>query len=157
MSFPVSISLQKELRTSAGIEEVYSLLADVPRSASHFPKVEQFIALADNAWRWEMEKIALGDHVLQQTIYACRYSADPATCTVSWEPVEGVGNALVSGSWKVEPDGEGSRAILESKGDLTVELPGILQLILSPLVTFEFTQLADRYIENLRQTLQGAA
>ncbi|ABB23202.1 SRPBCC family protein [Pelodictyon luteolum] len=153
MSFTVEITVQREFRTASSPEDVFRLLADVPRSASYFPQVLQLVDLGDNAYRWEMEKIGVGDYTLQQTIYASRYTSDPATLSVSWTPVEGVGNALVEGHWTLASTGGGTAVALYSKGLLTVELPGFLQFLLSPLVTMEFEGLIDRYIRNLSAAL----
>ncbi|WP_345544389.1 hypothetical protein, partial [Streptomyces chitinivorans] len=72
MAITVSIELNRELELPAGYDEVFELLADVPRSASHFPKVHQLTDLGDNAYRWEMEKVGVDKHAIQ-SVYACKY------------------------------------------------------------------------------------
>jgi len=79
MAFQVEINVEKKFWTSASVDGVYALLADVPRSASHFPKVERFVDLGGNAYRWEMEKIGIGGHTLHETIYVCIQLIPPAT------------------------------------------------------------------------------
>jgi len=153
MSFTVTIDVSKQFETTALPETVFGLLADVPRSASHFPDVEKLEPLVGNAYRWIMEKIAVGDHTLQQTIYACVYRSDKSAMSVDWEPVEDVGNARVSGGWRLEPAGSGTKVRLHTKGALEVDFPGFLQFLLSPLIEMAFAQKIDRYISNLRETL----
>ncbi|TNJ38882.1 SRPBCC family protein [Chlorobaculum thiosulfatiphilum] len=150
MPFTVTIDLSKQFETSASPERVFELLADVPRSASHFPDVEKLEPLGGNTFRWITERIAIGDHTLQQTIYACVYRSDRAAMSVSWTPVEGEGNARVEGGWRIEPAGTGSNVQLHTKGTLDVDLPGFLQFLLSPLIELAFTQKIDRYISNLQ-------
>jgi len=150
MPFTVTIDVSKQFETPASPGNVFELLADVPRSASHFPDVEKLEPLGGNSYRWIMEKIALGEHTLQQTIYACAYRSDPATLSVSWTPVEGEGNARVEGNWTLAPAGTGTAIRLHTKGTLEVDLPGFLQLFLSPLIELAFTQKIDRYISNLQ-------
>jgi len=87
MSFTVTIDVSRQFETLASPEAAFGLLADVPRSASHFPDVEKLEPLGGNAFRWIMEKIAIGDHALQQTIYACAYRSDSATMSVDWTPI----------------------------------------------------------------------
>ena len=111
MSFSVTINIKREFETSCTPEKVFELLADVPRSASHFPKVDQLVDLGDNTFRWEMEKIGIGGYTLQQTIYASRYTADAATRKVSWTPVTSVGNAIVSGEWTITPKAPGTKGL----------------------------------------------
>ncbi|MEI6691612.1 MAG: SRPBCC family protein [Chlorobium sp.] len=152
MSFSVAINIQRDFETSSTPDKVYALLADVPRSASHFPKVDQLVDLGDNTFRWEMEKIGIGGYTLQQTIYASRYTADAAAKKVSWTPVHGVGNAIVEGAWTITPQGAGTKVTLKTKGDLTVDFPSFLEFIISPLVVMEFTGMIERYLSNLQET-----
>jgi carbon monoxide dehydrogenase subunit G len=152
MSFSVVINLQREFESPSTPEKVFRLLADVPRSASHFPKVDQLIDLGDNAFRWEMEKIGIGSYTLQQTIYACRYTADPATMHVTWTPVPGVGNAVVQGEWTITPKECGTKVAITTKGNLTVDFPSFLEFIVSPLVVMEFTGMIEHYLTNLQQS-----
>lgn|GEM_PF-75366 len=155
MSFSVTIDVSKQFETAASPETVFELLADVPRSASHFPDVEKLEPLGGNTFHWIMEKIAIGDHTLQQTIYASTYTSDPAAMSVDWTPVEGVGNARVSGGWRLEPSGSGTKVRLHTKGVLEVDFPGFLQFLLAPLIELAFAQKIDRYISNLKETFEG--
>ncbi len=153
MSFTVTISISKEFETPASPDQVFALLADVPKSASHFPDVEKLEDMGGNAFRWTMEKIGIGDHTLQQTIYACTYRSDSALRSVDWVPVEGVGNARVDGGWRILPSSAGSKVLLKTKGVLDVDMPGFLQFLLSPLIEMAFAQKIDRYVSNIRQSL----
>jgi len=152
MSFAVTINIQREFETSCTPDKVFELLADVPRSASHFPKVDQLVDLGDNTFRWEMEKIGIGSYILQQTIYASRYTADAAARKVAWTPVQGVGNAIVSGEWTITPKAAGTTVTLKTKGDLTVDFLSFLEFIISPLVVMEFTGMIERYLANLQES-----
>jgi hypothetical protein len=152
MSFSVAITVQREFETSCTTDKVFRLLADVPRSASHFPKVDQLVDLGSNTFRWEMEKIGIGGYTLQQTLYACSYAADEASLKVSWTPVAGVGNALVEGEWVITQKESGTAVMLKTKGELSVDFPSFLQVIISPLVVMEFTGLIEQYLANLKKS-----
>ncbi|RPH39366.1 MAG: SRPBCC family protein [Burkholderiales bacterium] len=153
MAFAVDINLQRLLVTSCSPAVVFSLLADVPRSAAHFPRVDRLVDLGGKAYRWEMEKIGIGGYTLQQTVYACQYREDATTGQVVWTPVEGVGNAAVEGEWIVAPNENGSTVRLNTRGRLMVDFPAFLQFALVPLVQMEFTGMVDRYIDNIEKTL----
>jgi hypothetical protein len=155
MAFTVAINIQKEFQTRCTADNVFALLADVPRSASHFPKVDHLVDLGDNVFRWEMEKIGIGSYTLQQTIYACRYTADSATRKVSWAPVAGVGNAIVDGEWIVTPTAGSTTVAIKTKGYLTVDFPSFLEFIISPLVVMEFTGMIERYLVNLQESFRS--
>jgi carbon monoxide dehydrogenase subunit G len=152
MSFSVTINIQREFETSCAPDQVFGLLADVTRSASHFPKVDKLVDLGDNTFRWEMEKISIASYTLQQTIYASRYTADAAARKIFWTPVQGVGNAIVEGAWIITPKEGGTKVALTTKGNLTVDFPAFLEFIISPLVVMEFTGMIERYLANLQDT-----
>ena len=154
MSFTVSISVSRHFDSPALPDEVFELLADVPRSASCFPDVERLDDMGGSAFRWTMEKIGIGEYTLQQTIYACTYRDDREKLRVVWTPVEGVGNARVEGGWTLTPAAAGTRVQLDTKGQLQVDFPGFLQFLLSPLIEMAFTQKIDQYIANLAEKLR---
>ena len=153
MPFSVTVTVNRSFRTTAPFETVFGLLADVQRSGSFFPNVEALTALGDGQWKWELERIGIGEYTLQQSVYASRYESDRKKGTVVWTPVGGIGNAVVGGSWTVVPGETGSEAALYSKGTLEVNLPGFLEILLAPLIRLEFERLVDRYVENLEQEL----
>ena len=100
MAITVPFDLSYEFEVKAGAAEVFSVLADVPTSASHFPKVDKLVDLGGNSYRWELQKVGTAQvHI--QTIYASTYVADRKKLTVRWTPVEGVGNAQIGGSWTI--------------------------------------------------------
>ena len=153
MSFTVLLDIQREFETAASSAKVFGLLSDVPKSAASFPDVESLEDLGGNTFRWTMEKIAIGEQTLQQTIYACCYHSDPVLQSVTWSPVAGDGNALVDGAWRITGGEKGSAVTLKTTGKLFVDLPGFLQFLLSPMIVFAFTQKIDRYITNIKEEL----
>ncbi|MGO1500939.1 MAG: SRPBCC family protein [Marinobacter sp.] len=150
MAITVSIELNRELEIPASYDEVFDLLADVPRSASYFPKVHKLTDLGDNTYRWEMEKVGVDKHAIQ-SVYASKYVADKDAGKIAWEPVKGEGNGLVSGYWTVEAKGGKATALkFHTNAELTLPLPGLLKLAISPVVKHEFNGLVDTYMSNLK-------
>ena len=152
MAVKVNIEIDREFTVGADKDTVFALLADVPGSASHFPKVEELTDLGDNSYKWEMEKVGLGDHAIQ-TVYACKYIPDEAMGTVTWEPIKDTGNSVVSGSWTVTAAGEGTNVKFKTNAKMTLPLPGLLKLAISPVVKHEFNTMVDEYIDNLKGAL----
>lgn len=151
MAFTVSIEIKKQFDVQCSPDKVHEILSDVPRSVSHFPKVEELVDLGDNSYRWEMEKIGIDKYYIQ-TVYACKYTDNKKDGWVKWEPVSSVGNGIVRGEWNFSGDDEGTRISFYTKGDLTLPLPGLVKFFLSPFVVREFESLVDKYIENLKRT-----
>jgi len=156
MTVNVHIDLGYEFSVRAPAADVFDLLSDVPASASFFPKVHLLVDLGSNTYRWEMEKIGLAQ-VNLQTIYASKYTSNKAKGTVVWTPVKGEGNALVSGSWKISDKKKSTHLVLKIDGDLTLPLPGLMKMVIAPVVEAEFEKLVEKYIDNLTKQFGGEA
>jgi len=151
VAITVSIELNRELDIPASYDEVFDLLADVPRSASHFPKVDKLTDLGGNAYRWEMEKVGVDKHAIQ-SVYACTYHPDKDAGKVTWEPVKGEGNGVVSGSWVLTAKGDNVTSVrFQTSAALTMPLPSLLKLAISPVIKHEFNSLVDTYMNNLKK------
>ncbi|MDC0663725.1 SRPBCC family protein [Marinobacter sp. SS21] len=151
MAITVSIELSRDFEISAAYGDVFELLADVPRSAGYFPKVDKLVDLGDNAYRWEMEKIGVDKHAIQ-SVYACTYSADRDAGTIFWKPVKGEGNGVVQGEWSIQANGDNATTLkFKTSAELTLPLPGLLKLAISPVIKHEFNSLVDTYVANLKK------
>jgi carbon monoxide dehydrogenase subunit G len=156
MAMTVSIDMGYEFEVKAKYAAVYDVLSDVPTSASHFPKLDRLVDLGDGAYRWEMAKIGLGS-VNLQTVYASRYVSNKAKGTVVWTPVQGEGNALVSGSWTLKDNKKSTHLTLQIQGELHLPLPGLMKMVVAPVVEAEFEKLVEQYIANLSTHFGGEA
>lgn len=149
MTVKVTINLEREFIVAVDIDTVFALLSDIPASAKYFPKVHALKPISDNIFRWEMEKISLGLHSAQ-TIYTCQYVPDSVAKKIVWIPIKGEGNAVVSGKWELTEVANGTNISFNTKADLTLPLPGLLKLAISPLVKVEFSGMVDTYLRNLK-------
>lgn len=101
-----------------------------------------------------MEKIGL-KQINLQTVYTSKYVSDKSTGSVVWTPVEGEGNALVSGSWKITDKKTSTHIVLKIDGTLSVPLPGLMKLVIAPVVEGEFEKMVEKYIDNLTKRFGG--
>jgi carbon monoxide dehydrogenase subunit G len=155
MAVSVKIDLGYEFEVRAKFDEVFALLSDVPASVANFPKVDKLTDLGDGVYQWEMQKVGTAQ-VNIQTVYASKYVSDKAKGTVKWTPVKGVGNALVGGSWKiVDNKGKSTKCELQIAGTVDVPLPGLMKMVVEPVVASEFEKLVDKYIANLIKRFGG--
>ena len=154
MTIQVSIDLGYEFQVKAHAAQVYDLLSDVPRSASHFPKVHRLVEIDPDTYRWEMEKIGLGQ-ITVQTVYASHYVANRAKGTVAWTPVRGEGNALVSGHWGIHDKKTSTLIALHIQDELTLPLPSLMKMVVAPVVEAEFEKMVEQYIANLSRAFGG--
>ena len=156
MSITVKIDLGYEFDVKAKAAQVFALLSDVPASVAHFPKVEKLTDMGGGVYQWEMEKVGTSQ-VNIQTVYASKYVSDKAKGTVKWTPVKGVGNALVGGHWKIVENPKSTSIALAIQGEIEVPLPGLMKMVVAPVVEGEFEKLVEKYIDNLIKTFGGEA
>lgn len=156
MSITVKIDLGYEFDVKAKAAEVFEVLSNVPESVSHFPKVEKLTDLGGGVYQWEMEKVGTAQ-VNIQAVYASKYVSDKARGTVKWTPVKGVGNALVGGNWKIVDNKKSTGLTLAIQGEIEVPLPGLMKMVVAPVVEGEFEKLVEKYIANLIKRFGGEA
>jgi carbon monoxide dehydrogenase subunit G len=154
MAVTVKIDLGYEFEVKAKYDDVFAVLSDVPKSVSHFPKVDKLTDMGEGVYKWEMERVGTKD-VGIQTIYASKYKSDKAKGTVTWTPVEGVGNALVGGHWKIKDNKKSTQIELKTAGEINLPLPGLMKMVVQPVVEGEFEKLVDKYIANLIKQFGG--
>lgn len=156
MAITVKIDLGYEFDVKAKAADVFAVLSDVPESVSHFPKVEKLTDMGGGVYQWEMEKVGTAQ-VNIQTVYASKYASDKARGTVKWTPVKGVGNAQVGGSWKIVDNKKSTGLTLAIQGEIEVPLPGLMKMVVAPVVEGEFEKLVEKYIANLIKRFGGEA
>lgn len=160
MAITVPIELGYEFEVKCAAAEVFELLSDVPASVSHFPKVEKLSDLGDGVYQWDMEKVGTAQ-VNIQTVYASRYTsqfdAAKGKGSVKWTPVKGVGNAQVGGNWQIKGKPQSTHLALTIQGQIEVPLPGLMKMVVAPVVEGEFEKLVEKYIDNLIRRFGGEA
>jgi len=154
MSINVNVELGYEFEVKSAFKEVFEVLADVPTSASFYPQVDKLTDLGGGAYRWEMERSVCSRSTCKPC-YASTYVANAAKGTVTWTPVEGEGNARVSGSWHLTDHKTSTKIVLAVQGALSIPLPALMKLVVAPMVEAEFERLTEQYIANLIERFGG--
>ena len=154
MAVSVDIDLGYEFTVKAAFKDVFDVVSDVPTSASFFPKLDKLVDMGDDTYRWDMAKVGTAP-VNLQTVYASKYSSDRKKGTVLWVPVKGVGNAQVSGSGKITDKKGSTECVLNIKGTVDTPLPGLMKMVVVPVVKGEFEKLVEKYVDNLVKKFGG--
>ncbi len=154
MTINVNVDLGYEFEVKAGIQEVFDVLSHIPTAATFYPKVDKLVDLGNDTYRWEFEKIGIAQFYLQ-TIFACKYASNRAKGTINWTPVKGEGNGLIEGGWKLTDKKKSTKIVLAITGELTLPVPGLLKMVITPLVKSEFEKMTDQWVENLSKRFGG--
>lgn len=154
MAFVVEVDIETEFSAACMPQFAFEVLADVPFSVSHFPKVDKLTDLGDGKYRWEMEKIGIDRYAIQ-TIYASKYTSDPDKLTVKWTPVKGEGNAQVSGKWTLKEKKGETVLKLTTHGEMELPLPSLVKFAVAPIVRSQFESMVEEYAQNLVKTLES--
>ena len=75
--------------------------------------------------------------------------------TITWTPIKGEGNALVSGDWLVVDNKTSTHLELHVKGTLSLPLPELMKMVVAPVANAEFERLTEQYIDNLIKRFGG--
>jgi hypothetical protein len=152
MAVVIPISISRRFRVRAAAAEAHALLANVPDSVSHFPKVHHLEDMGEGRYRWEMDRVGT-DKIGIQVVYACKYESDAGNGSVTWTPVAGVGNGQMRGRWTIRQAEDAAEIELETSGEITLPIPKLMGSLAKPIVAAEFSGLVDTYIKNLTHTL----
>ena len=134
-------------------DETYAILADVPDSVAHFPRVASLVP-ENGGYTWTLETLGVGKFTIR-TSYGCKYHVEAKTHSVSWEPIAGVGNTRVSGHWTIQPSGSATHLSIDNTAELTLDIPRLFSGMAHKIVQRENNQRLEEYLQNLRRTLEG--
>ena len=98
MAMDLTIAVRRELDLGWPRDQVFELIADVPRSAGHFPGLRALDDLGDGVYRWRLESFRLKQFSFAVS-YAARYVPDPEAGTVVWTTFDDGGNTKADGRW----------------------------------------------------------
>ena len=160
------VQIARDLRLAAPVERAWRLLADVEQWGRLFPHVvsvqpyepgdhtRQSAAEAgsDPVFLWRMAPLGPpGGRV--ETVYACRYHPEPASHTLRWTPVDGVGTARFAGACALQPAGDATVGTLRLDATLEIPAPSFVRAVVQPAVEFEMGRMTDTFIERLGAAL----
>jgi len=154
----VPAEVRRSFRLAVPVGAAFAHLQDVPRWARLFPHVESVDPLPareGEVWQWTMEP--LGPPGLQvRTVYACRYTFDAATRSVTWTPVDGVGNAAFAGGVTLaEADRQQAEGTLWLEAALEIPAPRFMAGVVRAALAVEFGRMTDRFLENLAKQVRN--
>lgn len=153
----IELPLEQERAFSspASPAQAWALLSAIPDSAAHFPDMEELLPVPPDGFTWRLRKTGVGPLSLQAQ-WTSRYRYDQAAGTIDWTPIEGSGgNMLVSGGWRITPEGAGCRVAFKNHALFQVPAPRLMKSMVEGFVRRENERLIDDYLANLARSLAG--
>lgn len=152
MKIPVDIA--ERFTVPARLNAAFALLADVPRSVSHFPDIQHLVDLGGGIYRWELKPLGAAG-ISHQVVYASQYVADAEAGTVTWTAVKGTGNGLIEGRWQLREQRQGTAVAFETRGELEVPVPMLFRAAARPVVQGLFQKQVKDYLQNIQRSLRS--
>lgn len=152
----VQAHVERAFRLPAAPAAAWALLADVPRWGALFPRVaavEPLPAAGPDVYRWTMEPMGPPGAAVR-TVYACRYRRQPEAHALTWEPVDGLGNARFEGGVRLAAAADGGTSgTLRLGAALQIPAPRFARPVVEPAVNLEIGRMTDQFLDRLRQAL----
>ena len=150
----VNVLYQTTFEVMATPQQSFDLVADVFRSGSHFPGVDSLVQVGqDGQWCWTLKERGFGP-VKRRIKYFAIYRSDAKTQRVTWCPSAKPGDMESSGSWQVSPSSNGgSVLVFETRTVAQFQAPRLMKSVVQSFAKEELTQLKQKYIEAIQQTL----
>lgn len=151
----INIALQRSLDIDLPPAQVNRLFTDLEGTIRRFPKLRTLSRLGPDEYLWQMG--AIGSriaNIAHEVSYGAHYTVDAAAGRLSWRPIARQGNASIEGSFRVLPQGQGSRLEFSVKGELhDVPVPLVYRLVAPAFIQAKFAALVDVFLERTREAL----
>ena len=149
----VTTHVGRRFELGAPPEAAWALLRDVARWGPLFPHVEAVEpGPGPDVWTTRMAPLGPpGGRV--RVVYACRYAADAAARSLTWAPVEGVGNARFSGAASLAPAAGGTAGTLRLDARLQVPAPALLRPLVEAAIGAEMGRMTNTFLGRLDAAL----
>jgi len=151
----VSVQFDTDLSVSASADEAFALVADIERSASHFPGLMRIENVEGGRWRWYMAEKGVGPIKLKVE-YDAVYVVDEEARTVTWTPPGRSGGDMESsGSWRISDANGGTKLEFRSTTVAHVPAPRLMKGMVEVIANDELSKLMRRYTDAIRVTLNA--
>jgi len=154
MAIDVDIEIERHVTVACSAADAWALIADIPRSVGQFPKVADLSERGKMKYRWEMEPIGVKG-VEHKVVFGCDFYYDEAEGVVGWYPIDSMGNSRITGRVWAYPQTAGTQLGLAVRGTVgEIPAPRVISGMVRPIVVDRFGRLVERYLENMRATLE---
>ncbi len=145
---------QRVLDVGWSVERAFDLVANVPRSAGHFPGLRGIDDLGGGVFRWRLGAIKLPGYSFDAG-YTARYTFDPVAGTVTWKSVPGAGNVQEEGSWLVQAVGPSTHLRFTSTLTVDTPVPRLMERVVKKAAPGVTNRLMATYLAKIAATMDG--
>ena len=147
------IQFKTEFQVGASPDTAFAFVADVARSARHYPTLDQIIATGNGGWRWKMLEKTVGP-IVMRVEYEAVYTADEHRRSVAWAPPRGGGGDIECfGSWRIAPHPRGSTMVFDNRSIIHVPAPRLMKSMVKRVAEAEMSQYMQQYVRSIASAL----
>ncbi len=150
----VEVNIRRTLRVNWSPEQAFEMVADVPRSAAHFPGLQRLEDLGDGVYRWHLSSFKVGK-INFPVSYAARYVPDPEAGTVTWSTDAGSKNTRADGQWVVTPDGDGTRLVFQNRLVVVLPVPRMIVRMANKIARDMTEKQIGAYLKRISRAMEG--
>lgn len=153
----VEVRFRRSFRVAASAQTAYELLADIARSAGHFPDLKSIAPVdGQGCWRWQMKERGFGPLTLEVS-YDAVYVCQPESGHIEWAPPGGDrgGDMDSYGTWTIEDDGDGARLHFDARTVAHIPAPRLMAKLVEAITREELTRRKQLYTEAIEKTLNS--
>jgi carbon monoxide dehydrogenase subunit G len=151
----VQSTVNATLEVAWPADRAYTLVADVPASAGHYPGLDHVEDLGQATYRWHLARYEAVGQSLDVGYTAC-YACDPVARSVIWTSVmRGGDNVAANGSWHVRPHEAGARLEFRTVLDARLPLPRLAGRLARRTVDAIFQRQIRAYLRAISGTMEG--
>jgi carbon monoxide dehydrogenase subunit G len=150
----LTVTVQRSLEVKWARADAFALVADVPRSAAHFPGLRGLDDLGGGVFRWRLESFRIGKFGFDVG-YTALYTPDVEAGTVLWKTQPGGGNTRADGAWTVTASGDGARLTFDNTITITAKMPRLMVGAANRALKEVSRRKVDTYLRRISKTMNG--
>ncbi len=149
MSIKIPVKFSESAKTDKPVEEVYALLSDIPKMKDLVPGLDEFKKVKKDVYRWKFKPMGMkGVSVVLEFDTKFNFKEGKE---ISWESIEGSGNAEMRGKILFKKEKKGTEVNLEVEMTPEIPVPGLLKKLAEPFVKSEFERMMKILVERVKK------
>lgn len=151
MSLKIPVKFTEKLKVNRSPEEVYAFLSDLKNTSPLVPGLDEFKKVKKDVYHWKFKPMGMkGISVVLEFDTKFDFKENEE---ISWNSIEGSGNAEMKGRVKIKKHKNGSELDVEIELIPDLPVPSIFRKLAEPFVKSEFDRMMGIFAERIKKAL----